>query len=377
MFNHPWSFRLLLFALVGGSSPASPYAATLPPVAPADTSRQATEAALRAYVQQQVERGFAGAVLVARGNTVLLQQQVGANATASTSPTAYWLGSTSKQFAAAAVLKLAEQGRLQLTDALPKFFPNTPADKQGITLHQLLTHSAGLADLNTADGITQPDKAAAVLLNRPLAAPVGAGYRYSSDGYNLLALVVEKAGGMPYEQYLRTQLLAPAGLQQTGFWGEEIVSGVALAPVQDARRTREASTKVYKDGRSQPNYGYRGATGMYSTTADFHRWLQALRGGQVLSPASLQQLFAPSVPVRQEGEAQVHYGYGWVVVQQPGRPTLLRHTGAEDWLGHNSFAVMQGDLTIVVLSNAGEPNGKTWSRTVAEGLLKKMVPPGG
>jgi CubicO group peptidase (beta-lactamase class C family) len=360
---------LVLFGAAGAS-----VAQGLAHPATSDTSAAAVAAKLRAYVQAQVQKGFGGSVLVARSNQVLLQEEAGPAMPGAAPLRAYWLGSTTKQFTAAAILKLAEQGRLQPSNALTKFFP-APPDKQSITLHQLLTHTSGLGNLYSADGMQQREPAVQAILAKPLAAPVGAGYRYSSDGYALLAAVVEVASGMPYEQYLRTSLLAPAGMLQTGFWGEEAAHPGLLASVQDARRTRSARATVYKKGRAQANYGYRGATGMYSTTADFFRWLQALHQGRVLSESSRQQLFAPAVPVRKEGANQVSYGYGWVVVTREGQLQEVRHTGAEDWLGHNSFVVMAGDLTIVVLSNAGEPNGNAWSRTVAEGLQRQLQKP--
>ncbi|WP_160328132.1 serine hydrolase domain-containing protein [Solirubrum puertoriconensis] len=362
----------LLAFLVALSPAADQPAATAAGSAPRTAAAQPE--GLAAYVEQQARQGFSGAVLVARGAEVLLEQE--ATTGAATRPVrAYWLGSLSKQFAAAAVLKLAEQGRLQVQDSLPRFFAAVPADKRRITLHQLLTHTAGLADRYSADGETDFNRAVRAILRQPLSAAPGKGYRYSSDGYALLALAVEKAAGMPYEQYLRTQLLEPAGLRQTGFWGEPLPPDLKLAPVLDEQRTRRVDSRVYRQGQSQANYGYRGATGMYSTARDLLRWISALRGRQLLGEGSLRQLWAPAVPVRREGEREVFYGYGWVVLTRGGQTVELRHSGVEDWLGHNSHLILAGEYTIAVLSNAGDPNGEAWSRKVAEGLQQRLAAP--
>ncbi|MCC2545497.1 beta-lactamase family protein [Hymenobacter sp. BT175] len=327
---------------------------------------------MQAFLRTQAAAGFRGHVLVARGARVLVQQPVGG---ASRGPVAYWLGSTTKQFTAAAVLKLAEQGRLRVTDPLARFFPAAPADKRAMTLHHLLTHTSGLGDRYSADGQQQRDRAVRAILSQPLAGPVGQSYRYSSDGYCLLAAVVEVASGTSFEQYVRTALLQPAGLAHTGFWGQPLPAGVPLAPAQDAQRARRVSRRVYARGQSRANYGYRGATGMCSTTADLFGWLQALRSAKVLSDSSLRQLFAPAVAVRREKDVDVSYAYGWVVTTQNGQTQLVRHAGAEDWLGHNSFILLGGETTVVVLSNAGEPGGNAWSRTMAEGLWPLVQAP--
>jgi CubicO group peptidase (beta-lactamase class C family) len=171
----------------------------------ADDARFAAET--RAHFARLEKLGFAGVVLVARGREPFLAEGFGladrergirwSPATVST------VGSITKQFTAAAVLLLVEDGRLSLDDALPKHFDDVPADKRGITIHHLLTHSSGITDLPGVgdwDPIGREDFARRAL-GAPLAFGPGQGYEHSNAGYSLLGAVIEKLSGLPYERF--------------------------------------------------------------------------------------------------------------------------------------------------------------------------------
>jgi CubicO group peptidase (beta-lactamase class C family) len=142
---------------------------------------------------------------------------------------------------------------------------------------QLLTSTSGLPQRYAADRIADRDEAVRAVLGDELAAPPGLRFNYSNDGYSLLAAIVEVASGTAFETYLRRELLAPTGLTSTGFWGDVRQTGVPLAP-----------TNRWVDVR--PNWGFRGATGMYSTVGDLNRWTQALLAYQVLTRAGTDAL---------------------------------------------------------------------------------------
>lgn len=321
----------------------------------------------------QAADGFSGSVVVARSGEVVLASAHGRGITPET---VFWIASGSKQFTAAAILKLQEQGKLGVRDPIIKFFGEVPEDKRGITIHHLLTHTSGLPHRYAADGITGRDEAVRAILAVPLKQPVGEGYSYSNDGYNLLAAIVEVASGTPFEEYLGKNLLAPAGLSRTGFWGFE-KPGVPVAPPKDPERARGMRHTIWKDGKSQANWGYRGATGVFSTPGDLHAWVAALRAGKVLSQQSLDLLWAPHVLVRSELEAEVYYGYGWAEERSAGKLLEVRHSGDEDWLGHNSLMrfLTDGDATIV-LSNAGARPDGSWSASITDGVSERMAPSG-
>lgn len=330
-------------------------------------------AKLDSYLQAQVRKGFTGAVLVAKDGNVILDRTYAPAGSALGGETAFWIASNSKQFTAAAVLRLAEQGRLHVGDSITRFLPDVPSDKRGITIHHLLSHTSGLGHHYAAEGITDRNRAVRAILATPLEVPTGTRYTYSNDGYSLLAAIIEIASGVPYEEYMRTHLFEPAGLHSTGFWGYEREVPVQIALLKNPARAK-ANKKGYRGGAPYPSYGFRGATGIFSTTGDLYRWLGAVRGGGILSDSTQHKLFTPAVLVRRDPQGDVYYGYGWVLSVRDGQVVEARHSGDEDWLGHNGQIRMRGDDVIIVLSNAGEDDGTPWSARVSREIRELLAP---
>lgn len=237
------------------------------------------------FLSTAADSGFNGVVLVVRNGRSVLHKGYGFADRNRTVPvsvaTPFWIVSVSKQFAAAAVLRLVEDGRLSLDDPLARFFPQVPAEKRGITLHQLLTHTAALAGEDAADRVTDWEIAVERILSIPLVRPPGAGYGYTNDAYTLIAAIVEIVAGTSYELYVRRALLDQAGLAGTGFWGPPAHPGVAsILP------TAWGDSLLF-----QPNWGYRGARGMSATAGDLYSWYRALRENRLLSSANVDRLF--------------------------------------------------------------------------------------
>ncbi|MDQ6870909.1 MAG: serine hydrolase, partial [Gemmatimonadota bacterium] len=109
--------------------------------------------AIDRIVREEVDSGFSGVVLVATCDSILLLRSYGREAVRPKTTSAFWIGSMTKGFTAAAVLKLEEEGRLSLRDSLKRFFPSSPADKRSVTLHELLTHTAGFSATYSGGGI--------------------------------------------------------------------------------------------------------------------------------------------------------------------------------------------------------------------------------
>ena len=326
---------------------------------------------LESYLADQSAKGFSGSVLVATQGKVVLNKSYG-TARASKKPV-FWIASNSKNFAAVAILKLQEQGKLSVNDRITKFFNDVPPDKEAITIHHLLTHSSGLPQRYAADGIASRDGAIKAILSIPLRGPVGSGYRYTNDGYSLLAAIIEIASGTSYEEYVHRQLLRPAGLKHTGFWGFE--TGTGIMPVANPAGPASISSAIYKNGRSLANWGYRGASGMYSTADDLYRWLLSLQNGKVLNGSSVDLLWGRNVAAqRAENGEEFYYGYGWNVRYRGGKRSFIRHTGYEDWLGHSSLMMLfdNGDA-IVVLSNSGRNEDSAWATFVGREIQARLA----
>ena len=355
-----------LLAIAACASPAAtpvPAAAPVPappppPAAPATSIDAALAQRLDEYLRAQVERGFSGVVLVARDDGIVLHQAYSTDP-AITAGTAFWIGSLTKPFAAAAILQLQEQGRLSVHDRLAEHLPDVPADKQGLTLHHLLTHTSGLGHRYASEGITDREDAIRTILALPLERAPGE-YGYSNDGYSLLAAIVSRVSGLGYEEYLRRHLLAPAGMTESGFWGVPVAEHEA--PVASVRQPPAARV-------ADPNWGYRGASGLRSTAEDLLRWHRALLGGRILADSTKAAAF--STQVRRSEDAG--YGYGWQVLRTGRGTTLIAHTGAESGIDHYASLRRYTDegIAFVLLSNA--PEELTWD--VHRGLLATLFDP--
>jgi CubicO group peptidase (beta-lactamase class C family) len=308
--------------------------------------------ALDIFLRSQVERGFSGVVLVAQGDSVVLHRAYSADARL-TPETAFWIGSLTKPFAATAILKLQEQGHLSVSSSISEYLPDVPSGKRAMTIHQLLTHTSGLGHRYVSEGITNREEAIRTILALPLEHAPGQ-YGYSNDGYSLLAAIISRVSGLPYEEYLRRYLLEPAGMTQSGFWGEPVAA--AEAPVAPVRNTPKPRVAI-------ANWGYRGATGLRSTARDLLRWHRALLGDSVLADSTKSAAFSPQIR-RSEDAA---YGYGWQVLRTNRGTTLIAHSGAESGLDHYSSLRRYIDegIAVVLLSNA--PEELTWD--VQRGLL--------
>jgi CubicO group peptidase (beta-lactamase class C family) len=316
------------------------------------------------FLVRVADSGFNGSVLVARDARVILQKEYGWADQQKTQPvtrsTPFWIASISKQFAAAAILKLVEQGKVSLEDSITRFFTAVPADKKNITIHQLLTHTAGLQQNYAADGIANRVRAIASILEQPLARPPGESFGYANDAYTLVAAIVEIAAGQPYEAYLREQLLEPAGLTHTGFWGpidHSEVAAILGPPIADSTIAR-------------PNWGYRGAVGMYSTAADLYQWYVALSEGRILSAEYRRRLVSPHVM-----RGAMGVGYGWFQSQGPHDTRSVWTRGYEGF-GHGAVLATYPDagVVIVVTTNSGErsPNAPV-SHQLAQDLAAMVL----
>ncbi|MDT0346210.1 serine hydrolase domain-containing protein [Streptomyces sp. DSM 44938] len=238
--------------------------------------------------------------------------------------TVFDIGSITKQFTAAAILKLEMAGALSTNDPLGAHVAGLPDDKRAITLHQLLTHTAGLIDMlgGDYDVLSREDMLAAMGGSELRSAP-GSRYHYSNVGYSVLAAVIEQVSGEGYEQFLSRHLFAPAGMTRTGYvlprWDE-----AEIAVEYDGAGTALGRPNEHPWDRDGPYWNLRGNGGILSTAPDMHRWHRALDGDGVLSEAARNKLFEPHV--REDG-GDTFYGYGWVVTERDGRRVVWHNGG--------------------------------------------------
>jgi CubicO group peptidase (beta-lactamase class C family) len=315
--------------------------------------------------------GFSGSVLVARDDTILLHQAYGVADVRSDiknhTSTLFSTGSVTKQFTAAAILKLEMDGRLKTSDSITRFFSDVPDDKVGITLHQLLTHSSGLAD-NYGPDEERLDREQFLrrVFSCSLSYPPGDHYEYSNAGYSLLAAVVEVVTGKEYEAYLRDTFFNPLGMLHTG---------LKLLDVPDSLVARSQNKDMsYPSPLDRPDeyYNLKGNGGILSTPADMYRWYLALHKGEILNETARRKLFTPYIKEYPDGDS--FYGYGWVVQEYGPGDTLIWHNGGampHGWSCADYFYV-QDNIVCIVFSNA-TIDGSLPVDDVAENLARMAM----
>lgn len=314
--------------------------------------------------------GFSGAVIVEHQGRVALRRGYGLADRETrrpyTSATVQTHGSITKQMTAAAILLLESRGELSVEDPIGKYFDGVPANKQGITLHQLLTHSAGFP------GGIGPDNepiGADEFVERAMAAPLefepGGEYSYSNVGYSLLGIILEKVTGRGYETFLREELLLPAGLAETGYllpnWDQE---RLAVGYLDGERWGRVHRREWREDG---PGWHLRANGGLHTAVDDMRQWLAVIQGRGPLAPAVAEKWTTGYVD---EGGDSM-YAYGWAVHDSElGR--MVAHNGGNGifsadfiWIpGKDFFLYIQGNTSVIRAAS------------LREGLLRAVFDPG-
>jgi CubicO group peptidase (beta-lactamase class C family) len=328
--------------------------AEAPPNIIAEPVPDPSTARIDSFLLACTEAGFNGSVLVMHDTAVLLDKGYGLrdreHRLPNTPATVHAIGSITTQFTAACILKLQEAGKLKVTDVMSAYLEDVPADKSAITLHQLLTHSAGFPDAigDDNDAIDGADFTR-LAMNTPLGFVPGSKYNYSNVGYSLLGIIVEKVSGMAYERYLHDSLLVPAGLVRTGYripdWSKE---QLAVGYRRDSTRWGTMLDQPTVNGG--PGWHLRATGGILSTTHDMAAWVVALRENTVLAKSSTDAMFTPHI---EEGEgAGSFYGYGWALFKTRRGTRLITHNGGNGIQFADVLWFADEGVTVVLMSNA-------------------------
>jgi CubicO group peptidase (beta-lactamase class C family) len=320
------------------------------------------------------ESGFSGVALVRQEGRELGRFAAGwrdrDQGLPNTLDTAFDIGSITKQFTGAAIMRLHEQGLLGLQTPLGELFDGVPADKASITIHQLLTHTAGFASALGSDD--EPIERAAYLeraWGKRLSAEPGTLHWYSNTGYSILGAVIERLTGLSYDEYLRAELLQPLGIERTGYlepvWApSQVALGYAEGAIDDPLQRPHAADGYY--------WNLRANGGLLSTVADLTRWSDALLGGEVLGPDALTQYLTPHVPEGLGSDA--HYAYGWAI-EDTSAGRLVSHTGGNGFFFAEVRQYIDADVLLVLLSNESEPaSGSDVVETLASELAAAVLP---
>ena len=316
------------------------------PLAAAETP-QPDVARMERLVQARVaDKSFMGAVLVARGDQVILSKGYGfANLewnVPNTPATKFRLGSVTKQFTAASILLLAERGKLALEDPVKKHWPDAPAAWDAVTIYHLLTHTSGIPNFTNYPEYMQTwkfasataEKTIAHFRDKPLEFTPGERMNYSNSGYVLLGYLVERVSGQLYAEFVRDNIFKPLGMKDSGY-----DVNATILPNRAAGYTPGPGGLMnapYVD-MTIPH----GAGALYSTTEDLLRWTQGLFGGRLLKPESLQKFSSPY---------KGGYALG-VGVSAPGGRRMIEHGGGIEGFNTQLTYFPDSKITVAVLAN--------------------------
>lgn len=295
---------------------------------------------------------FNGAVLVAKGDIISFKQGYG-NAVMEwdipvTGETRFRIGSVTKQFTAAIILLLMEQGKIDLQQKLRTYIPEYPsAQADRVTIHQLLSHTSGVPSYTSIPGFMErntrmpypPDSMFAVFADMPLDFEPGSNWQYSNSGYFILGSVIEHVTGKPYDEVLRDFLLQAFGLNQSGYEHNEDVipqfaGGYVRVPGGFQRAAWLDTSVPYAAGM------------MYSTVEDLYRWTRKLHRGEVFHDGETFDMM--TTPYMQ------NYGYGLMMISQKVGDRdvrIVEHGGGIFGFRAALWYLPEEEYTIVVLDN--------------------------
>jgi CubicO group peptidase (beta-lactamase class C family) len=312
------------------------------------------------YLQELASAGkFSGAVLLAQNEDILLKEAFGLADRSSGIPnqvdTRFNLGSINKMFTAIAILQLVEQGRLSVDNTIAEILPDYPNPEvaRQVTVHQLLTHTAGMGDCFTGEFFTTSrDQLKTVggylplFADKPLQFQPGSQYSYSNEGFIVLGLIIEKISGESYFDYVQAHIYSPSGMVNTGEYElDTIIPNLAIGySTLDAEGN---DTGVLVDNTSLMPIKGTPAGGGYSTVEDLRSFWQALMSFQLLNPQSTEILLKGKVEIREN----IQYAYGFLDKLIQGE-RVVGHGGNAPGVCNLMDTYLDPGYQIIVLSNS-------------------------
>ena len=305
-----------------------------------------------------------GSVLVAESSRVFIDTAFGFAdmelGVRNTPDTRFRVASVSKQFTAMAIAMLAVDGKLRLADPISGYLDSLPAEWSGITIHHLLRHTSGISDYEEwfggyetqaySDYMSQDSAAFRIARDareRPLDFEPGTRFHYSNSAYILLGFIIERAAGIPYEEFLRTRIHEPLGMTRSG----QDHSAELLADRAAGYRLRPGAAPIaYYNGLSRRDYlnafyqlmqPPQADAGLVTTARDLYRWDQALYTERLVPRAMLDSIFAPGLG---------RYGYGWFIMDGADGVTH-GHSGGLPGFTCYILRIPRERRTIIVLGN--------------------------
>lgn len=335
-------------------------------------SRSALVARIDSLVQAHLLTAPAasGAVAVVKGSDTIVLRGYGyadIEAQRAAGPTTmYEIGSITKQFTSAAIMRLVEQGKIGLDDDLSRFLPSFPLHGHHVTIRELLNHTSGIHSYTSSPAWRttwaqdlSPDSIVGFVARDSFDFAPGTAWRYNNTGYVLLGMVVEKASGEPYGRYLDEQFFKPLGLRQTTY-----------CPAQRLRDTTYAEGYSSRAGQLVPAE-YLSMTHPFSAGAlcssarDFLKWQRALHGGRVVSARSYELMTTPDTLAN---GSRLTYGFGLAVADIGGHRAIT-HGGGINGFTTSQMYLPADSLSVILFTNTDSRAPDFTAMNIARAVL--------
>jgi CubicO group peptidase (beta-lactamase class C family) len=290
-----------------------------------------------------------------------------------TADTVFRLGSFTKTFTATAVLLLYQQGKLNLSDAITKYFPDFPPHWNTITIEHLLAHTSGIKNYNDLDGFIRiwsradltPRELAMLFADLPLEFMPGTQFAYTNSGYVLLGLLIETLAGMSYDEFIRIHIFAPLRMDHSYYMlrGSIIpqrAAGYVLAPQSNIYAYRGYLHAPFRSMTTSYASG-----GLGSTLNDLLIWDSALRTNRLLSEDLQKRALTPITLTN--GQVS-NYGLGWFVENRMGQ-RIAYHPGDVEGFTTLMVRFLDYSRTLILLANLSNWDLEGLAMKIYEALL--------
>lgn len=278
--------------------------------------------------------------------------------------TVFEIGSITKQFTAAGILLLAEEGKLSVNDGISRYLTNTPEAWRKVTIRHLLTHTSGIRSYTGLDGfqlwrhLTQAQFIQAIGA-QPMEFSPGDSWKYCNTGFNLLGYIIENVSGMSYWDFMTRRIFQPLEMHATTDRQPSLIiphRAAGYAQTNKVWINRDCDlTEVFSAGA------------IASTIGDLANWNAALDGEGLLNAASKQQMWTP---VKLNDGRTKGYGFGWALGEVEGHKNI-GHAGSTSGFSGSIQRFPDDKLAVIILTNTDEEIATTVARTIARFYFRK------
>ena len=278
----------------------------------------------------------------------------------------FQIGSITKQFTAASILMLVEQGKISLNDPITKYIEDYPTHNQNITIHHLLTHTSGIKNYTTMPEWWKvwrqdftPTEMIGVFKNQPLEFKPGEKFSYSNSGYFLLGYIIEKISGLTYSEFIEKNIFKPLGMYNSLY-------GSHTKLIQNRANGYQKDTEYVNAEYLSLTQPY-AAGSIMSNVNDLFLWNQAIMSFKLLKKETIQKAFTN---YKLTNGSSINYGYGWIIDEINGSPTI-EHSGGIFGFSSNGIYLPNEDVYVIVLTNKDSDTPGEISTKIASIVIEK------